>query len=218
MAVPLLYLHPLSSFCQKVLVALYERGTPFETRLLAHDDPAGHAELCSFWPFGKFPLLVDADRPVAEATIIIEHLDRHHPGGARMLPEDPADALEARFMDRVFDNHVMTVQTEIVLAAIGRGTADSADQARMKLDTAYAWLDERLGDGRQWAAGDRFGLADCGAAPALLYAHWSHPIEARFERLHAYRRRLLARPSYARALDEARPYRPLFPLPIPDGE
>src|SRR5439155_25356324 len=89
--------------------------------------------------------------------------------------------------------------------------------ARALLDTAYRWLNGRM-TGRSWAAGDVFSLADCAAAPALFYADWAHPIAEELANLHAYRQRLLARPSFARAVDEARPYRPLFPLGAPDRD
>jgi len=85
------------------------------------------------------------------------------------------------------------------------------------LDTAYAWLDGVMAT-REWAAGERFSLADCGAAPFLFYADWTHPIGNAHPNVSAYRRRLLARPSFARAVDEARPYRGLFPLGAPDRD
>ncbi len=85
------------------------------------------------------------------------------------------------------------------------------------LDAAYAWLDERM-DGRQWTVGETFSLADCAAAPFLFYADWTHPIDTRHVHVHAYRQRLLARPSFARAVDEARPYRKYFPLGAPDRD
>jgi glutathione S-transferase len=217
---PALFAHPFSSYCQKVLVALYENGTPFTFRLLDRDDPATLAEFEALWPLRRFPLLVEAGRPIAEATIIIEHLALHHPGPVRLIPEDPAAALEARFVDRFFDNYVQTPQQKIVFDAMreaGQRDAEGVADARATLDAAYAWLERRMA-GREWAAGDRFGLADCAAAPALFYADWTHPIGAAFPNVRAYRGRLNARPSFARAIDEARPYRPLFPLGAPDRD
>ena len=90
-------------------------------------------------------------------------------------------------------------------------------EARRALDTAYAWLETRL-DGRTWAAGESFTMADCAAAPSLFYADWVHQIGPDFPQLRAYRSRLLARPSFARAVEEARPYRPNFPLGAPDRD
>ncbi|MBR0680141.1 glutathione S-transferase family protein [Roseomonas eburnea] len=212
-----LHAHPFSAYCQKALVALYENATPFAFRHVDFGKEADAAALAALWPFRKFPVLEDGATVVPEATIIIEHLDRHHPGPVRFLPDDADAALEARLIDRVVDNYLMTPMQKVVLDAIRPPEARDAfgvDQARAVIGTAYAWLDTRLA-GREWAAGDAFSLADCGAAPGLLYADWAHPIPLRLATLRAYRTRLLARPSYARALDEARPYRHLFPLGDP---
>ncbi|MGH6919689.1 MAG: glutathione S-transferase family protein [Geminicoccaceae bacterium] len=215
-----LYAHPFSSYCQKVLIALYENDTPFDFRMLAPDDAAATAELEALWPMKKFPVLVDDGRTFVEASIIIEHLMLEHPGPVRLIPEDARAALEVRFMDRFFDNYVSTPQQKIVFDSI-RAAEDrdphGVAEARVMLETAYRWLDGAM-QGREWAAGDDFSLADCAAAPALFYADWSHPIDAAFASVRAYRQRLLERPSFARAVDEARPYRPLFPLGAPDRD
>jgi len=215
-----LYAHPFSSYCQKVLIALYENDLPFELRMLAPGDDEAAAEHAALWPLRRMPVLVDGGRTVVEATIIIEHLQLHHPGPVRLVPEDPRAALDVRMMDRFFDNYLMTPMQKIVSdrirAAEDRDPHGVAD-ARMTLDTAYGWLDDTI-SGRRWAAGERFSLADCAAAPALFYADWVHPIGDRFANAVAYRRRLLARPSFARAVDEARPYRALFPLGAPDRD
>ncbi|APA87000.1 glutathione S-transferase family protein [Paraburkholderia sprentiae WSM5005] len=215
-----LYAHPFSSYCQKALTALYENGTPFEMRVLAHDDPRIMAEFAALWPIKRFPVLVDGGRTVIEASIIIEYLGLHYPGPVALLPADPRAALDVRAMDRFFDNYMSTPQQKIVFDSLraeterdARGVAD----ARAMLDTAYAWLDRHMAE-REWAAGDSFSLADCGAAPSLFYADWTHPIDPAFAHVRAYRQRLLARPSFARAVDEARPYRPLFPLGAPDRD
>jgi glutathione S-transferase len=210
-----LYAHPFSSFCQKALIALYENDTPFAFRLL--EGKAAFAELTALWPLRKFPVLQDGDRTVVEATAIVEHLAVHHPGPLRLIPDDPAAAVEVRMMDRVFDHYVSSPQQKLVADALrpeGDRDAYGVAEAKRMLDTAYAWLDERLA-GREWATDHGFSLADCAAAPALFYADWSPPIADRFASLKAYRARLLARPSMARAVDEARPYRSYFPLGAP---
>jgi glutathione S-transferase len=157
---------------------------------------------------------------VTEASIIIEHLGLHHPGPVAMLPADARAALEVRSMDRFFDNYISTPQQRIVSDALRpqaerdpRGVAE----ARAMLDTAYGWLDRTMA-GREWAAGNAFSLADCGAAPFLFYADWTHRIDTSFPHVIAYRQRLLARASFARAVDEARPYRPFFPLGAPERD
>lgn len=208
-----LYAHPFSSYCQKALTALYENSTPFDYRMLGPDHPQNGAELAALWPFGKFPVLVDGDLPALEAAIVIEHLDIHHRGPTRFLPDDPAAALQVRFMDRFFDNYVHTPLQKIVGDALR--PADSRDahgvkEARAMLDTAYRWLNARMA-GRRWAC-DAFSLADCAAAPALFYADWAHPISDEFADVRVYRTRLNARPSFSRCIEEARPYRALFPL------
>jgi glutathione S-transferase len=177
-------------------------------------------ELTELWPMKRFPVLVHGEHSVIEATCIIEYLGLHLPGPVRLIPEDARAALEVRLMDRFFDNYVSTPQQKIVFDAI-RPPADrdpyGVQQARDMLDTAYAWLDRKMAQ-RPWAAGDDFSLADCGAAPFLFYADWTHAIGGRHANVLAYRARLLARPSFARAVDEARPYRMYFPLGAPDRD
>lgn len=215
-----LYAHPFSSYCQKVLIALYENATPFEYRLIRHDDPAMQAELAALWPFRRFPVLVDNGTVIRESSIIIEYLALNYPGPIRLLPDDKRAALDVRFMDRIFDNDVQTPLQKIVSDCFRSDTTHDTQgiiEARQKLDTAYRWLNGTL-QAREWAAGESFSLADCAAAPALFYADWVHPIAEEFSHVRDYRQRLLARPSYARAVDEARPYRPLFPLGSPDRD
>ncbi|ADO74661.1 glutathione S-transferase family protein [Stigmatella aurantiaca] len=213
-----LYAHPFSSYCQKVLIALYENALPFEWRVV--DSAEAMAELAALWPLKRFPVLVDEGRTVVEASIIIEHLQLYHPGPVRLIPEDARAALEVRTLDRFFDNYVSTPQQKIVFNQL-RPEANrdpyGVTEARTQLEMAYGWLDGWMAE-REWAAGRDFSLADCAAAPFLFYADWSHPIDSRFANVRAYRQRLLKRPSFARAVDEARPYRPLFPLGVPDRD
>ena len=217
---PVLYAHPFSSYCQKVLTALYENGTAFEYRLLDHNDPETLADFERRWPIKRFPILVDGDRQVMEATILIEYLDRHYPGPIKLIPIDPDKAIEVRMLDRFFDNYISTPQQKIVFNAI-RAEADrdpyGDKEARDMLERAYAWLDRHM-EGRMWASGDTFTLADCGAGPFLFYADWTHAIDPAFTHVHAYRKRLLARPSFARAVVEGRPFRAYFPLGAPDRD
>lgn len=209
-----LYAHPFSSYCWKVLISLWEKDLAFEYRMI--EQPEHGARLKELWPIGKFPLLVHGDRVIPETTVIIDYLDR-------LAPEPPmvaGDAIEVRLMDRFFDNYVMNVMQIVVNEYIVRRDAlreDDIAQAKGRLDQAYAWLDERLA-GREWAASEAFGLADCAGAPALFYADWVHPIPAALANLKGYRARVLARPSVARAVDEARPYRSYFPLGAPDRD
>ena len=213
-----LYAHPFSSYCQKVLVALWENEVPFAYRHL--EEPGAGEELAALWPIGRFPVLVDDGRTVVESSIIIEHLALHHGGPVQLVPREPEAALEVRFMDRFFDNYVMSPMQQPVAEALrtdGSRKDEAMDKARQALDTAYAWLEARL-DGRTWAAGEDFTMADCAAAPSLFYADWVHQIGPDFPGLRAYRSRLLARPSVSRAVEEGRPYRSYFPLGAPDRD
>jgi glutathione S-transferase len=215
-----LYAHPFSSYCQKVLIALYENGIPFEWRVLTPDDRETDEAFTALWPLRRMPLLRDGEHTVMESSIIIEYLDRHYPGAAPLIPADADIALEARLLDRFFDNYVQTPQQKIVFDSL-RPAADrdpyGVKEARARLEIAYAWLDRKLA-GRTWATGGGFSLADCAAAPALFYADWTHRIPAGCTNVIAYRQRLLAHPSFARAVDEARPYRSYFPLGAPERD
>ena len=211
-----LFGHPFSSYTWKALIALYESDTPFTFRNIAGNEfPENEAAFLEHWPVGKFPLLVDDGVPVMESSIIVEHV------APALIPDDRDLALEVRMLDRIFDNHVMTPVQAIVAEHLPfiTQTPDEARvaRARASLDKVYPWLDARL-VGRRWAAGENFTLADCAGAPSLFYADWVHPIPEGLTSLKGYRARALARPSVARVVDEARPYRHLFPLGAPDRD
>jgi glutathione S-transferase len=215
-----LFGHPFSSYTQKVLTALYENGTSFRQRILTPEDPGTAAEFARLSPIKKFPLLVDGDRVVLESSAIIEYLAIHYAGRTLLLPKQPDAALEVRMLDRFFDNYVMTPMQKIVGDRLRPDAAHDphgVEGAKSLLQEAYKWLDNTL-EKRNWAAGDEFTMADCAAAPALFYADWVAEIPAGFPRLRSYRQRVLARPSVARAIDEARPYRSFFPGGAPDRD
>ncbi len=215
-----LYGHPFSSYTQKVLISLYENATDFEFRCIGPETPEHSAEWLRRWPLRKFPLLVDGTRDVVETSIIIEYLQLAHPGPVQLLPTDAMTALNVRFLDRFFDLHVMDAAQHAVNGALS-GNAVKREEgialSQEKLERAYAWLETQLAD-KPWAAGADFTLADCAAAPSLFYADWVHRIGDQYPVLRAYRTRLLARPSFARAVDEARYFRPYFPLGAPDRD
>jgi glutathione S-transferase len=213
-----LYAHPFASYCWKVLIALYENGTPFRYRMV--DNAEAFAELEELWPLKKFPVLKDGEASVIESSVIIEHLMFRHPGPTRLIPEGVEAALKVRFMDRFFDNYVMTPMQKLVsdsMRATGEHDSNGVAEARTMLDTAYGWLEKQLSQ-QSWAVGSHFTMGDCAAGPALFYSDWVHPIGEGFPGVRAYRTRLLARPSVARTVDEARPYRKLFPLGAPDRD
>jgi glutathione S-transferase len=212
-----LYAHPFSSYCWKVQIALWEMDLPFDYRSL--EDPEHGPEWQRLSPTGKMPILVDGDNVVFETSIIIEHLQLNHPAKVQLIPRDPAAALEVRLLDRMSDAYVMGAMQAVVDDAL-RGAEGHCqpivDGAKARLDRSYAWWNMHM-DGRTWAAGD-FSMADCAAAPAFFYADWAHPIPDELTALKAYRARLLAHPSVSRAVEEARPYRPYFPLGAPDRD
>jgi glutathione S-transferase len=217
---PSLFAHPFASYCQKVLIALYENGTDFTYRKFGPEDPTAMSELAALWPLKKFPVLLDEGHSYAESSVIIERLGIRYSGAVQLIPKDPQDALQVRMMDRFFDNYVMTPMQRIV-ADFMRATSDrdalGVAEARSMLDSAYSWLNGVMTT-RIWASGADFSLADCAAAPSLFFSDWVHEIRDEFPHVRAFRARLLARPSVARTVDEARPYRHLFPPGAPNRD
>ena len=214
-----LFGHPFSSYTWKALIALYENATPFDFRVLEAAYPENADELAKRWPLKKFPVLVDGERFVAEASVIIDYLAVHYPGPVALIPADADAAIEVRMLDRLFDNYIMTPMQKFVGDAlrpeVGHDPHGVAE-AKTMLDTAYAILDRWMAT-REWAAGS-FTMADCAAAGALFYADWVHPIPEALGNARAYRARLLARSSVSRCVEEARPYRHYFPLGAPDRD
>jgi glutathione S-transferase len=210
-----LHYHPLSSYCQKVIVALYESDTPFTPKLVNLGDAAERAAFLKLWPIGKFPVLCDEDGEltIPESTIIIEHLAQHHPAAAALVPSDPKLALRVRAQDRFYDLHVHHHMQMIVGDRLR--PAESKDpfgvaQARTKLGTAYDMIERDMAS-KTWAAGDSFTMADCAASPALFYANKVLPFGATHPHLAGYFDRLSERPSFKRVLEEAKPYLKFFP-------
>lgn len=210
-----LYLHPLASFCHKVLIALYENGTPFESRIVDFSDPDSARQLLDRWPVGKIPLLHESEsnRVIPETTVIIEYLQANHPGPVQLIPSDPQAALDVRLWDRFFDNYIQVPMQKIVTDRIrpddGKDPVGVSD-ARASLRVAYDMLEGQL-TLRTWATGENFTLADCAAAPGLFFAGIVEPFPPGHQALADYFERLLARPSVTRALDEAKPYFAMFP-------
>jgi glutathione S-transferase len=207
-----LYYHPLSSFCHKVLIALYENDVEFEKRLINFGDPADTTELRGIWPISKFPVIRDhgRKRDLPESTIIIEYLDRFYAGEHKLIPADWEDALDARLWDRFCDNYLQVPMQHIVADRIG-GSKGDVTKERATLTTAYGMLDRRLAS-RIWLSGKSFSLADCAAAPGLFYGSAVHPIPEALAHVHAYFDRLTQRPSIMRVLAEAKPYFTMFPF------
>jgi glutathione S-transferase len=210
-----LYFHPFSSFCQKVLIALYENDVPFTPRVIDLGDPASRAKLEKIWPIARFPVLRDEskDRTIPESTTIIEYLAHHYPGRTELVPADPDLARETRLADRFYDLYVNVPMQKVVtdrLRPAGKNDPHGVAEAKRLLEIAYGMIDREMGT-RTWATGNAFSMADCAAAPAMYYANLVMPLGGVHENAAAYLKRLLERPSFARAVEEAKPYRALFP-------
>jgi glutathione S-transferase len=207
-----LHMHPLSSYCHKVLIALYENGTAFTPRIVNLMDQEDAAAFKRLWPVGKFPVLTDGERVVPESTTIIDYLGQHHPGPTPLIPADAA--LDVRAIDRFYDLHVHNHMQKIIgdrLRPADKKDPLGVEQARAAADTALAVAEQQMAS-RRWAAGENFTMADCAAAPPLFYFDRAvTPLAPRYPALAAYLERLKARPSYARALAEAEPYLHLVP-------
>jgi glutathione S-transferase len=210
-----LHSHPFASFCQKVLVALYENDTPFTQHLVDLGDPAARAAFLALWPVGKMPVLADAgrDRIVPESSIIIDYLDQYFLGPTRFIPADPDLARQTRLADRFYDQQVQEPMQKIVadrLRPADHKDPFGVEAARAQLRNAYGMIEQDMA-AKTWAMGEAFTLADCAAAPALFYADKVEPFGETHPNTAAYLGRLKARPSFARVVAEAAPFMPLFP-------
>lgn len=209
-----LYFHPLSSYCWKVLIALYEAGVPFAPKVVNLGDPAERAAFQAVWPLAKFPVLRDDAhaRTVPESTIIIDYLAQHYPAAVELVPADPDRARQIRLQDRLIDNYIHLPLQQVVserLRPEGQHDSFGANQARGNIRQGYDLVAPMIAG--PWAAGETFTLADCAALPALHYADYAVSL-AGWPKLAAYLERLKARPSVARVLEEAEPYFKYFPL------
>lgn len=212
-----LYFHPLSSFCQKALIALYENGTPFTPYKVDLMDEKESAAFKQIWPVGKFPVLRDekSGQTIPESTSIIEYLARHYPGPVQLVPKDPDAALTVRAQDRFYDLNVHLLTQKVItdrLRPAGQNDTFGVEHARALLQTALRIVDKDMAK-KTWASGDAFTMADCAAAPTLFYYNKAvTPLAGSFDNLAAYLDRLIKRPSYARALKEAEPFLKYVPM------
>ena len=213
-----LYGHPFSSYTWKVQIALHASDIAHGLQVVDPDHPE-HAAFVDRHggPLGKFPVLVDGAAVVFESTSIIEHLARHHPGAAELLPGDAEAAIAVRTLDRVFDNYVMSPMQVIVDEHLSNPAGPDPRRcahARARLERSYGWLENWLADYRSGG----ITLVECAAAPALFYADLVCRIDGRWPRLAAWRARLNALPAVAACIEAARPYRGFFPPGAPDRD
>jgi len=209
-----LYYHPLSSFCQKALIALYETGTAFTPQIVDLRDEKDRGAFLKLWPIGKFPVMKDEarDRLVPESSIIIEYLAQHYPGKSTLMPADGDAARQTRLRDRFFDLYLNMPMQKIVgdrMRPADKRDPFGVDQAKQQIKTAVDLLEGEVG--KAWVMGDSFTMADCAAAPALFYANMVAPFMDTHKNVAAYFQRLTKRPSYARVQKEAEPYLHLVP-------
>jgi len=208
-----LYFHPLSSYCQKVLLALYENGTAFTPLQIDLREPNSRAKLTAVWPVGKFPVLTDGDKVIPESSIIVEYLAQHYPGPVKLVPDDPDEARRTRAADRFFDLYVNDQMGRIIgdrLRPEGQKDPFGVERAKAALTTALGMIEKDMAK-KSWAMGDEFSMADCAAAPALFYADRVMPFRKSHPNAGRYLDRLMGRTSFARVLKEARPYFDLIP-------
>ena len=210
-----LYFHPLASFCQKALIAFYENETPFEPHIVDLANETSRADFKKLWPIGKMPVLRDdvRDQTIPESSIIIEYLAEHYPGRTLLMPSDADLAWQTRLRDRFYDLYVHEPMQKIVtdrLRPTGRHDPHGVEQAKMLLQTAYGMIEVEM-ETKTWALGDTFSMADCAAAPSLFYANQVMPFSDTHKNVARYFERLMHRPSFARAVEEAEPYFKLFP-------
>jgi glutathione S-transferase len=208
-----LYFNPVSSYSQKTLMAFYEKGCAFEPVIINLFDPKEREAYQKIYPIAKVPYLQVEEKKLnlSESSIIIEYIDRNFPGGMKLLPDDPDQALQVRMQDRYFDLYINESVGKIFFDGMrpaGKNDPFGVQQARDRLDQMYAMLDPQLAS-RTWAAGETFSMADCAAAPALFYARMVHPFEAH-KNVTAYFQRLMQRPSFQRVVKEAEPFLAMF--------
>ena len=212
-----LYFHPLSSFCQKALIALYENGTPFTPQKVDLMDEKESAAFRQMWPVGKFPVLRDetSGKTIPESTTIIEYLAQHYPGSIQLVPKDAGEAFVVRAQDRFYDLNVHLLMQKVItdrLRPAGQNDAFGVEHARGLLRTALGIIEKDMAR-KTWAAGEVFTMADCAAAPTLFYYNRAvEPLTGSFDNAAAYLDRLVKRPSYARALKEAEPFLKYVPM------
>jgi len=210
-----LYMHPLASYCHKVLIALYENAVAFTPEVVDLGNPESREKFKKVWPLAKFPVLRDDSRnqTIPESTSIIEYLERRAPGPVRLLPQDEEEAAAVRAKDRFYDLHVHNHMQKIVVDKLR--PADGHDpigvgEAKQSLEAALHMAEKDLATSR-WACGDNFSMADCAAAPPLFFIDRMTPLKDQYPNLDAYLGRLKQRASYARVLTEAEPFMKYFP-------
>ncbi len=200
-----LYYNPISTYSQKVLIALYEKGLDFEPEIVNLMDADARARYRDVNPLGKIPCLqLEDGHIIPESSIILEYLD---PLAEPTLIKGNADETRRiRFKDRMFDLYL----NDPIVTLLFQGMKPESEQdperiekARFHVATMYSFMENEFGK-QSYANGEEFLMADCAAAPALFYAEQVVPF-AEHKNISAYWERLKSRPSVQRTHEEAAP-------------
>lgn len=199
-----LYYHPISTYSQKVLIALYEKGLEFEAETVQLMDPEDRASYLEVYPMGKIPCLIDDGNMIPESSIIIEYIDDM--ADPKLIKGDAAQTRKIRFKDRMFDlylnNNVATLLFQSLKTQADQDQ-ELIEKARFQINTMYMFMEHEFGN-QDYANGNEFLMGDCAAAPALNYAQKTAPFDEH-KNICAYWDRLTARPSVQRMQQEAAP-------------
>ena len=197
----LLYEHPLSSYAQKVKIALREKGLDFkvETPAALGTGTAGGA-FAAASPRNEVPTLIDGEARIFDSTIILEYLEDKYPSPP-LLPRDPAARAEARMIEDLCDTLYEAVNwglSEIRWFKRAEGEQAEKMKATAARQTAelQAWLAAKLGD-RPWFNGESFGWGDLSVVPYLNGSVGQGNPPAEGSKLAAWLARANARPSVA---------------------
>jgi RNA polymerase-associated protein len=167
----LLYEHPLSSYAQKVKIALREKGVAFQAELPdSFGTGRSDGPLAAANPRAEVPVLIDGEVRIFDSTVILEYIEERWPEPP-LLPRDPAARAFARMTEDVCDTQYEAVNWgfgEILWFRRATGTLGDAlrMQAARQTHVLQAWLGERLG-AQTWFGGAQFGWADVAVAPMV---------------------------------------------------
>ncbi len=203
-----LYFAYLSTYSQKVLLALYEKDIPFTPHLVDLSSEQDRAEYHKLYPFGKVPLLVREDgRLIPESTIIVEYLETAFPQAPVLIPKDPEEARKARFMDRMCDLYLNDPVVSLIFESWKpeeQRDSEMMAKASEKIGIMYRYMEDQLAQ-TEFLAGDTFTMADCAAMPVLFYANSFAPFGG-FDHIHRYWESVSQRPAFLKLKQEAEPY------------
>ncbi len=202
----LLYEHPLSSYVQKVKIALREKNIPFTVE---RPDRLGSGSAAGAFLDGNLraevPMLVDGAVRIIDSTIILEYLEDKVPTPA-LLPRDPAERARARMIEDMCDTSYEAINWGIG-EILWFHRAEGALEARLRAAAAAQttkirhWLEQQLGE-RAWFNGDHFGWADLSVAPYLNRSVLFGMGPATGTPLDLWLTRIRQRPSVAKTFEE----------------